>query len=181
MVFKYCLNSIKKLCKMKVHLILISFFVLSSNLFSQDFEYKVGTTSALWKNPKVEDFKNAKIHGIDFIEVAFNQFYRGVPADEVIQRIQNMKLKVDSAGINVWSIHLPFSRTLDISVLNDSLRKENVKFKRIFNEHIRLEQDLEALYSLKYFPPEVEVKIKEIKKKKLLGKDKMEQILASYQ
>lgn len=39
-----------------------------------------------------------------------------------------MKLKVDSAGINVWSIHLPFSRTLDISVLNDSLRKENVKF-----------------------------------------------------
>ena len=113
---------------MKIHLILITFFVLSSNLFSQDFEYKVGTTSALWKNPKTEDFKNAKKHGIDFIEVAFNQCYRGVPADEVNQRIQEMKLKVDSADINVWSIHLPFSRTLDISVLNDSIRKENVKF-----------------------------------------------------
>lgn len=113
---------------MKAHLILISFFILSSNLFSQDFKYNVGTTSALWKKPKVEDFKHAKKQGIDFIEVAFNQCYRGVPADEVNQRIQEMKLKVDSAGINVWSIHLPFSRTLDISVLNDSLRKENVKF-----------------------------------------------------
>ena len=116
------------MCKMKAYLILISIFILSSNLFSQDFEYKVGTTSALWKNPEVEDFKNAKIHGIDFIEVAFNQCYRGVSADEVNKRLQEMKLKVDSAGINVWSIHLPFSRTLDISVLNDSLRKENVKF-----------------------------------------------------
>lgn len=113
---------------MKAHLILISFFILSSNLFSQDFKYNIGTTSALWKKPKVEDFKHAKKQGIDFIEVAFNQCYRGVPADEVNQRIQEMKLKVDSAGINVWSIHLPFSRTLDISVLNDSLRKENVKF-----------------------------------------------------
>ena len=116
------------MCKMKAYLILISIFFFFSNLFSQDFEYKVGTTSALWKNPEVEDFKNAKIHGIDFIEVAFNQCYRGVSADEVNQRLQEMKLKVDSAGINVWSIHLPFSRTLDISVLNDSLRKENVKF-----------------------------------------------------
>ncbi len=65
--------------------------------------------------------------------------------------------------------------------LYERISKENVEFKRLFDEHIRLEQDLEALYSLKYFPPEVEVKIKEIKKKKLLGKDKMEQILASYQ
>lgn len=65
--------------------------------------------------------------------------------------------------------------------LYERVSKENVEFKRLFDEHIRLEQDLEALYSLKFFPPEVEVKIKEIKKRKLLGKDKMEQILASYQ
>ena len=62
--------------------------------------------------------------------------------------------------------------------LYERISKENIEFKRLFDEHIRLEQDLEALYSLKYFPPEVEVKIKEIKKKKLLGKDKMEKNLA---
>ena len=65
--------------------------------------------------------------------------------------------------------------------LYERISKENIEFKRLFDEHIRLEQDLEALYSLKYFPPEVEVKIKEFKKRKLLGKDKLEQILSSYQ
>lgn len=65
--------------------------------------------------------------------------------------------------------------------LYEQVSKENAEFKKLFDEHIRLEQDLEALYSLKYLPPEVETKIKEIKKRKLLGKDKMEQILSQYQ
>lgn len=61
------------------------------------------------------------------------------------------------------------------------LCSENAEFRKLFNEHIRFEQDLEALYSLKYFPPAVETKIKEIKRRKLLGKDRMEQIIATYQ
>lgn len=67
---------------------------------------------------------------------------------------------------------------------NDSVIKElletNEEFKKLFEEHIRLEQDLEALYSLKYFPPEVEIKIKEIKLTKLKGKDRMNQIIKEY-
>jgi hypothetical protein len=62
--------------------------------------------------------------------------------------------------------------------LVQKLLKENEEFKELYYEHISLEQDLEALYSLKYFPPEVEVRIKEIKKRKLKCKDRMEQIAA---
>lgn len=91
-------------------------------------EYEVGTTTAIWKNPVAADFQEAKAQGVRYIEVALNQCYRGVPTEEVIPRIQMMKSKVDSAGIQVWSVHLPFSRTLDISVMNDSLREENVRF-----------------------------------------------------
>jgi len=58
--------------------------------------------------------------------------------------------------------------------------KTNEDFKQLFEAHVNMEQDLEALYSLKYFPPEVEAKIKEIKKLKLRGKDKMESILSKY-
>lgn len=58
------------------------------------------------------------------------------------------------------------------------LLESNDEFARLYKEHISLEQDLEAIYSLKYFPPEVEIKIKEIKVKKLKGKDRMEQIVA---
>ena len=65
--------------------------------------------------------------------------------------------------------------------LYERISKENMEFKKLFDEHIRFEQDLEALYSLKYIPPEVDARIKEIKKRKLFGKERMEQIIASYQ
>ncbi len=70
--------------------------------------------------------------------------------------------------------------TEDKFELYERISKENMEFKKLFDEHIRFEQDLESLYSLKYFPPEVETKIKEIKRRKLLGKDRMEQIIAAY-
>ena len=47
-----------------------------------------------------------------------------------------MKAKIDSAGIKVWSIHLPFSRTLDISVLDEKKRKENVDFMAVSYTHL---------------------------------------------
>jgi hypothetical protein len=60
------------------------------------------------------------------------------------------------------------------------LKGNNEEFKKVYFEHIKLEQDLEALYSLKYFPPEVEKKIKEIKILKLKYKDRMSQIISNY-
>jgi len=68
-----------------------------------------------------------------------------------------------------------------LKVANELVEKmiqTDPNFKELFEEHINLEQDLEALYSLKYFPPEVEAKIKEIKIMKLRGKDKMELLLS---
>lgn len=62
----------------------------------------------------------------------------------------------------------------------EKMIRTNEDFKSLFEDHINMEQDLEALYSLKYFPPEVEARIKEIKKLKLRGKDKMELILSKY-
>ena len=71
--------------------------------------------------------------------------------------------------------------TEDKFELYERISKENMEFKKLFDEHIRFEQDLEALYSLKYIPPEVDARIKEIKTRKLFGKERMEQIIASYQ
>ncbi|GAB1534694.1 hypothetical protein ADMFC3_03250 [Geovibrio sp. ADMFC3] len=64
--------------------------------------------------------------------------------------------------------------------LIESIKNDSPEFRELFNEHVRMEQDLEALLSLKYYPPEVEAKIKEIKKQKLIGKDKMERIAVEY-
>ena len=106
--------------------VFILFMAMTMGLYAQ--KYKVGTTTALWKVPASTDFSQARSVGLEYVEVAFNQCYRGVPANEVIPRVRDMKAKIDSAGIKVWSIHLPFSRTLDISVLDEKKRKENVDF-----------------------------------------------------
>lgn len=87
-----------------------------------------GTTSALYKEVSTENFRRIKAAGIQWVEIAINQCYRGIPMEQIVPRIEAMKAMADSAGMKVWSIHLPFSRTLDISVLNDSLRRENVAF-----------------------------------------------------
>ena len=60
------------------------------------------------------------------------------------------------------------------------LRNSDVEFNKCFNEHIKLEQDLEALYSLKIVPPEVEANIKQIKITKLKNKDLMDQMIIKY-
>lgn len=62
----------------------------------------------------------------------------------------------------------------------EKLCQSSAEFKELFDNHIRYEQDLEALYSLKFFPPEVEAKMKEIKVLKLRGKDKIESIISKY-
>lgn len=90
-------------------------------------QYEAGTTTALWKNPTVADFQKAKACGINYVEVALNQCYRGVPEEEQVPRMKALKAMIDSAGIKVWSMHLPFSRTLDISVLDDEAREKNIR------------------------------------------------------
>lgn len=88
---------------------------------------EVGTSTALWGSiPTVEELRQALTDGIQWVEVAVNQCYRGVPNEEKFPRMRQMKERLDSAGMRVWSVHLPFSRTLDISVPDDSLRAKNV-------------------------------------------------------
>ena len=44
-------------------------------------KYEVGTTTAVWKAPAAADFLHAKAIGVKYVEVAFNQCYRGVPVE----------------------------------------------------------------------------------------------------
>ena len=72
-------------------LIFIALMVMSVCGYAQ--KYEVGTTTAVWKAPAAADFLHAKAIGVKYVEVAFNQCYRGVPVDEVIPRIKEMKAK----------------------------------------------------------------------------------------
>lgn len=109
--------------------ILLTVFLLGMEIPASAQWPEVGTSTAVWGViPTVGQLRQAAADGIQWVEVAVNQCYRGVPDAEQYPRMELLKERLDSAGIRVWSVHLPFSRTLDISVADDSLRAENVAF-----------------------------------------------------
>ena len=89
-------------------------------------EYPVGVSLGMVKVPEPEKLAQIKAAGIDHVEVVFNYFWRNAPENECYTRAYRVKAMLDEAGLTVWSCHLPFSRTLDISVLDPQRREENV-------------------------------------------------------
>ncbi|HBH62904.1 MAG TPA: DUF465 domain-containing protein [Nitrospiraceae bacterium] len=60
------------------------------------------------------------------------------------------------------------------------LRNENEEYKKLEEEHRRLDQSLDEMLKKKYLTPEEEVEKKKIQKQKLQYKDRMAQIIRDY-
>jgi hypothetical protein len=56
---------------------------------------------------------------------------------------------------------------------------QNVELDRLHKEHLRLESEIEALQTVKIRSPEEIKKLKELKRAKLAGRDRMEEIFQS--
>ncbi len=61
------------------------------------------------------------------------------------------------------------------------LIRTNFEFKQLYKEHDTLEQKLIELSKVKFVSIEDEKQRKELQKKKLVGRDRMEQILRQHQ
>jgi uncharacterized protein YdcH (DUF465 family) len=61
------------------------------------------------------------------------------------------------------------------------LIKTNFEFKQLYKEHETLEDRLDQISKLKFVSEDDETKKKELQKKKLLGRDRMEEILRQYE
>lgn len=64
--------------------------------------------------------------------------------------------------------------------VKERLMREDEQFRRIAEEHKKLDEDLNELASRKYLSPEAQLLEAELKKKKLAAKDKMLQIAEKY-
>lgn len=96
---------------------------------------KIGTSVSIIGGISEASLASIKDAGIEYIEVSINSFWRKQPENEVyIKAYRALKL-INEAGLKVWSVHLPFSSKLDISVLDPQQREENLLF---FEEVIRL-------------------------------------------
>lgn len=89
----------------------------------------VGKSMGRWKELNVTTMTENNRGGLEYIEVTINDFWR--PAknrEEIYERARQSLTDIEASGLRVWSVHLPFSRVLDISVLDDDARAENVAF-----------------------------------------------------
>jgi len=88
--------------------------------------WKVGTSSGLFNDFSQQEFNDFKNSGIDCLEFGAGAF-RDKSDAECAEWISDIKKKADAAGLEVWSIHLPFSRVYDISTTNSADRENMIK------------------------------------------------------
>lgn len=82
---------------------------------------KRASSTCLVGKADLEAFKALKTAGIDAVELSFN-FDTYMNKMDFARNWQKYVDYAKEAGIELWSIHLPFSRSLDISTTNNELR-----------------------------------------------------------
>lgn len=89
----------------------------------------LGKSTGIWKDFSVESMIENRQKGLEYVEVALNPMAR-YDTTGIKAKATKLKAEIDSSGLKVWSVHLPFSKTIDISVIDDTKRAEVVEFMK---------------------------------------------------
>ena len=95
---------------------------------------KIGYALGLTK-VSAEQMKYAKSVGMDYVEISFGDLIDGnrnfkVSDEEFTRLMQNAKKAADDAGIQIWSIHMPFGKHIDLSLTDEAERQQVVALHR---------------------------------------------------
>ena len=93
---------------------------------------KVGSSSGIFgpvTNWTYETFAEAKRAGIDAIEISASTLFlnKEMTDDRQIEaRCRQLKRDLKRAGIEIWSVHMPFGREIDLSQTDEAVRQRSV-------------------------------------------------------
>lgn len=88
---------------------------------------EIGKSMGRWTNFGLESMIANKEGGLGYIEVTMNNVINKQP-EKAQENADRIMADIQASGLKVWSVHMPYSRTLDISVSDDSARAANVDF-----------------------------------------------------
>ena len=97
---------------------------------------KVGSSSGIFgpvSNWTYETFAEAKKAGIDAIEISASKLFldKGMTDDKQIEaRCRQLKRDLKRAGIEIWSVHMPYGKEIDISQTDEAVRQKSVELNR---------------------------------------------------
>ena len=101
--------------------------VVDGYVKEKELSYELGISQALFGSLSAAEAKSMIDAGVKHIEVTMNTFWRNHTEEECYSLARSTKKIIDATpGLEVWSVHLPFSSTLDISVKDAKARAENV-------------------------------------------------------
>lgn len=123
---------------------LLGFFSCKSNNSPYFVEvWEVGTYTGLLDDFSQEELVSFREKGIKYLELSINPLMR-MSEEERVDWTHEFKNKVDVADLEVWSVHMPWSNTLDISTTNEENRLTTI------DVHISVMELLEPLNVQKY-------------------------------
>ena len=99
----------------------------------------------------------AKSVGIDYIETSLGAFVeKGMlnfnkSDEEIVAVLKRAKKHADAAGITIWSIHMPFSEQIDLSVKNEANRQQVVAFHKKALNFVRILEPQVILFHPSYY------------------------------
>lgn len=89
----------------------------------------IGLSMSRWEDLSVDSMKEAREAGVEYIEVTLLDLI-GSDTTGLCERANQLKQDIDSAGLEVWSVHLPYSRKWDISLIDSTKRAGVVDFMK---------------------------------------------------
>lgn len=97
-------------------------------------------------NVNVAAMSEAKATGIDAIEVSLSLYVDKMTYEfttdevDILKQVNEAKKAADAAGIEIWSVHMPFSRKIDISLADENARKQVIALHKKMLEYCRILQ-----------------------------------------
>ena len=90
-------------------------------------EIPLGKSMGRWEDLSLESMIQSRESGLEYIEVTMMNVI-GKDTAGVRDRAAALKAKIDSAGMKIWSVHMPYSKHIDISLVDSAKRAKAVNY-----------------------------------------------------
>ncbi|MBQ1938096.1 MAG: phosphodiester glycosidase family protein [Bacteroidales bacterium] len=87
----------------------------------------IGRSMSRVESTSVESLMQARQSGLEYVELVVGK-NKVQDVAELQVWVEELKSKIDSSGLKVWSLHLPYGKHLDVSHPDSARRAENVNY-----------------------------------------------------
>lgn len=97
---------------------------------------KVGSSSGVFGpvgNWTCETFTEARAGGVEAIEISANKLFLNTELTDdgqIEARCRQLKRDLKRAGIEIWSVHMPYGKEIDLSQTDETVRRKSVELHR---------------------------------------------------